>query len=79
MNLSQRIRAAKIRLGIQNTVLTTEAVRAAAAAKLKADHPDHGGDGSNTDRVKKDREFLLRHCSDQIECPHCNGTGFASE
>jgi len=76
MNLELRIKAARLRLRMSPmTTLTVAAVREAYGNASRAAHPDHGGDG-NLAKIKKDRDFLLRHCEQREVCPHCGGSGY---
>lgn len=72
-----KIHAARLRLGMKRSdALTADAVKAAFAAKIKADHPDHGGTGTASKSLKRDRDFLLRQCEERETCPHCGGKGY---
>ena len=76
MKQDDRIKAARVRLGIAaNTPLTANAIRVAAAHKLKAAHPDQGGSG-DLSKIKKDRDFLMRQCTQREVCPSCGGSGY---
>jgi len=55
---------------------TEEAVRAAYADKVKADHPDHGGAGIGLAALKKARDDMLSRPTRKAPCRVCNETGW---
>ncbi|MCJ8335429.1 MAG: hypothetical protein MJH10_14480 [Epibacterium sp.] len=88
IDIKARIKAARVRLGIQEETFTEADVRLAAAAKLKEQHPDSSGvvregSGAAIAKIKSDRAFLLRYATPDEEvqnvCPHCGGTGYVSD
>lgn len=60
--------------GPGTTFLAPEVVRAAYAAAVKAEHPDHGGEGTRLQLLKDARDTLL--CPSDIgSCKLCRGAG----
>lgn len=51
-----------------------EVVRRAYAARVKANHPDHGGNGSLLATLKAARDTLLCHV-EVAPCKLCKGSG----
>jgi DnaJ-class molecular chaperone len=55
-------------------------VREAFSDAVKADHPDHGGTGTNIARLKAARDILLLDESDPLTsdfpCITCKGSGY---
>lgn len=55
-----------------------DAIRAAYSAKVKADHPDHGGAGHGILALKEARDQMLGRAPKPVDatCKVCRGTGW---
>lgn len=82
--LDERIRAAKVRLGIRENEWTDDEVREAYANRVRRLHPDQGGKGSGEDiaRAKLDKALLIKYATPKQwgnPCPHCKGSGYVAD